>query len=382
MKRNYSFWELNAGVDTLPLSSQSLPHTTEVLIVGAGFSGSWLAYHLKSQNPKLPITIIERDFINLGASLRNAGFLSAGNISEWLEDSKELSWEETVNTLKARIEGINLIRQFAPTLAAAPYCGSVDADPLTEEKTDLLQKLNNELKKMQLDPFFETKKMCIGKITAERAFNRFDGEVNPHDLLSSLHAFLKIQEVQFIQNCIVKKIEKGVAVIEADGKEKNLSYQYAFICTNGFTKTLNSSTCVEPARGQIIVTSECETNTVKSLGFLRSGYDYFRFIGKRVLVGGGRLEYKKQEETDSLEPTSAIREYLINLAQEVIGHDKFTVDYHWAGTMGLRKGKHASISDLNTRVFIDSQTEEVAGFGGWGVTLTPLVTKNIAQRFL
>ncbi len=379
-KRNYSYWEISQGLTSPSQTNfENLIKKTEVLIVGAGFCGSWLAYFLKTQNPKLQITILERDFINLGASLRNAGFLSCGNISEWLEDSKEVSWEETILTLKARIDGINLIKELAPQLPSIRNCGSVDADPLTDEKILLMQRLNSSLSSLKIQPFFLKKNLVIGKEEKERAFNSFDSEVNPYELLQELHLRLKKLGVVFQGNCTVEEIGNGIATFTAVNEKRSMEYGYAFVCTNGFTKALNPKTNVEPARGQIIVTNPCETSTVKSLGFLRSGYDYFRFIGSRVLIGGGRLEYKKAEDTHSLEPTLEIKNYLIKLAQEVIGHDKFKVEYHWAGTMGLRKGKHASISDLNTRVFLDSKTEEVAGFGGWGVTLTPLVTKNLAS---
>ena len=124
------------------------------------------------------------------------------------------------------------------------------------------------------------------------------------------------------------------------------------------------------------MTSSCTTDTERCLGFLRSGYDYFRFIGDRILVGGGRLNFKAQENTDAMETSPELREYLTKLARQVVGHDRFTIDYHWSGIMGLRKGNHASASELKKPVRIDSVTEELAGFGGWGVTLTPVMTRH------
>ncbi len=381
--RTFSYWELACGIPTLARTEAFAKPVADldVLIVGAGFAGSWLAYFLKKKKPKLNILIVERDAFNLGASARNAGFLSCGNISEWLEDSKEFSWEETMATLRARIDGINIIRNEFGNSMPSHRCGSIDGDPLTDEKRDLIQKFNRELKEQGHDPIFEENEVTIGEATRLAAFNNFDGEVNPCELLLALHNQLAENGVKFSFECHADQLRDGEALMTRTGKSFSLKYHYAFVCTNAFTRHLAPKTAVIPVRGQILVTSPCQTPTTKSLGFFRSGYDYFRFIGDRVLVGGGRLSFKEQENTETLDVTPQIEGYLKQLAERVTGHANFTIDYHWSGIMGLRKGKHASISDLNQRVSLDDKTEEVAGFGGWGVTLTPYVMKRRAERW-
>jgi gamma-glutamylputrescine oxidase len=382
--RNYSYWEQIAGISSGVRSAvgSRLKERPDVLIVGAGFCGSWLAYFLVRRHPKLKIAIVERDFLNLGASVRNAGFLSCGNVSEWLADAQDFSWEETVRTLQARIEGIQIVKREFANEPSLFNCGSADLDPLTEEKRDLLEKLNAAVASFGIAPFFDTRTIAYGGSQRSVAFNHFDSEVDPCRLLLSLHRELDRAGVQFIWGANVLKLSKGEALVGIGGENETLYYGYAFACTNAFAKSLNGKSSVEPARGQILVTSACKTSTPRCLGFLRSGYDYFRFIGERVLVGGGRLQFKEQENTQVLEVTAGLKEYLRQLATDVIGHSDFTVDYHWSGIMGMRQGKHASITDLRTPLLIDSQTEELAGFGGWGVTLTPYVASERAKEWL
>ncbi len=51
-------------------------HTdTDVVIVGAGFTGLWTAYYLKQLQPQLRITILEARQVGYGASGRNGGWL-------------------------------------------------------------------------------------------------------------------------------------------------------------------------------------------------------------------------------------------------------------------------------------------------------------------
>lgn len=48
-----------------------------MVIIGAGFTGLWTAYFLKSLEPSLSIAIVEQRFAGYGASGRNAGIVSA-----------------------------------------------------------------------------------------------------------------------------------------------------------------------------------------------------------------------------------------------------------------------------------------------------------------
>ena len=49
--------------------------------------------------------------------------------------------------------------------------------------------------------------------------------------------------------------------------------------------------------------------------------------------------------------------------------------------MGLVGGKHPAIGSLLEVNAIDDKTEEIGGFGGWGVTLAPYVAAKRAEAF-
>jgi glycine/D-amino acid oxidase-like deaminating enzyme len=118
----------------------------------------------------------------------------------------------------------------------------------------------------------------------------------------------------------------------------------------------------------------------RPLGYLHQGYDYFRWLGDRLLIGGGRHRFGSEEnDTTSLTPTPVVREYLVGVARRVIGHADFDVAAHWAGIMGFPGGRHIGAAP---RQPVDGVTEAVAGFGGMGVALTPAVAEEIAGEFL
>src|SRR5512132_2183972 len=51
--------------------------STDLLIIGAGFTGLWTALLAKEENPARDVTILEAGEVATGASGRNGGFMDA-----------------------------------------------------------------------------------------------------------------------------------------------------------------------------------------------------------------------------------------------------------------------------------------------------------------
>src|SRR3954470_3328168 len=62
----------------MPQARDPLPgdRDADVCIVGAGYTGLWTAYYLKTLDPSLRVTVLEARFAGFGASGRNGGWLS------------------------------------------------------------------------------------------------------------------------------------------------------------------------------------------------------------------------------------------------------------------------------------------------------------------
>ncbi|TMF06653.1 MAG: FAD-dependent oxidoreductase [Chloroflexi bacterium] len=73
-----SWWlrEALAAESAAPCPPLSGDRTTDVVIVGGGFTGLWTAYWLTERNPHLGITVLEQDICGGGPSGRNGGFAS------------------------------------------------------------------------------------------------------------------------------------------------------------------------------------------------------------------------------------------------------------------------------------------------------------------
>jgi gamma-glutamylputrescine oxidase len=361
--RHSSYWE--SELPPRPVAGD-LPGKVDVLIVGAGFMGRWLA---RFMSPSRRVLVVERDGFSYGASTRNAGFLTCGQVSEMLQDARHAGTDAVIETFLQRREGIAIVRREFPGIDTP--CGSFDYDDLTTEKRELA-KLLNEAAGEQV---YSTRHCNFGGAAREAMFNAADGAVHPVRLLNMLRE--SATDAQFEFGVTARQVGGGKAVLETPGGTLEVAYGRAFICVNGFAVDLDPSTEVVPGRGQVIVTSALETETANALGYLNAGYDYFRFVDGRLLVGGGRDRFTAERGTRELEPTREVRDYLAGVAARIAGHEDFTVDYHWAGIMGFVGGEHLGGSP---RRALDDRTEVVAGFGGMGVALTPLHAKRLAEE--
>ena len=69
-------------LDGLPGSLEPRPPLSgdvqcDVCVVGAGFTGLWTAYYLKTLQPDLRVVVVEREIAGFGPSGRNGGWVSA-----------------------------------------------------------------------------------------------------------------------------------------------------------------------------------------------------------------------------------------------------------------------------------------------------------------
>jgi glycine/D-amino acid oxidase-like deaminating enzyme len=77
-----SFWLETCGDDLTPRPALDGSLEADVAILGAGYSGLWTAYYLKTLEPSLRVVIVEQEVAGFGASGRNGAWCAPGlNIS-------------------------------------------------------------------------------------------------------------------------------------------------------------------------------------------------------------------------------------------------------------------------------------------------------------
>ncbi|HSG79280.1 MAG TPA: FAD-binding oxidoreductase [Acidimicrobiia bacterium] len=90
-------------------------HEADVVIVGAGFTGLWCAYHLARLRPGLAITVVEATHVGFGASGRNGGWCHA----EYPLGREVLEADHGRDAARAHIDALRQSVRDVGSLAAA-----------------------------------------------------------------------------------------------------------------------------------------------------------------------------------------------------------------------------------------------------------------------
>jgi glycine/D-amino acid oxidase-like deaminating enzyme len=103
------------------------------------------------------------------------------------------------------------------------------------------------------------------------------------------------------------------------------------------------------------------------------GFYYFRNLGNRVLLGGARNKFLKEEETFAASTSAPVQEELEKFLKEIVLPGRsFTIDQRWSGTMGVGKEKKPIIKKINDHLFC------AVRLSGMGVALAPQIGKTVA----
>ncbi|MDX1333931.1 MAG: FAD-dependent oxidoreductase, partial [Robiginitalea sp.] len=122
------------------------------------------------------------------------------------------------------------------------------------------------------------------------------------------------------------------------------------LATNGFAASLGAL-AVKPARAQVLLTSPIKGLKVQGTFHMDAGYYYFRNVGDRLLLGGGRNLDPEGETTTAFGQTEVIQNRLETLLEEVILPGKqFRVAQGWSGIMGVGNQKKPILKKLSENV--------------------------------
>jgi gamma-glutamylputrescine oxidase len=369
---NLSFWE-----------KKWLTDSVDFLIVGAGIVGLSAAFHLKMKFPKAKIVVIDKGILPFSASSKNAGFACFGSPSEILDDLQNIPETDVWKTVEMRWKGlIELKKWLGEEQLDLQNLGSWDLMELSyqsEEIRDKMSVLNKEIHTItgQHDCFSEDK-TAISRFGFEQIdtcfYNKLEGQLDTSKLIRTA-----IQKVQNLDINIIRGVH--VESYITDEKEVNvqtnfgpLKTQNLILCTNGFSSEIDQELPVKPARAQVLITNEIHDLKIEGTFHIDRGYYYFRNVGKRLLIGGGRnINFKNEQTTDlavSEEIQTALEEKLHKI---VLPKTSFTIEQRWSGIMGVGSKKEPIIERLNDKVVVGIR------MGGMGVAIGTLVGQNLAD---
>ena len=131
---------------------------------------------------------------------------------------------------------------------------------------------------------------------------------------------------------------------------------------------------LEPGRGQVLITKPIPNLNLQGSFHYHRGYQYFRPIDNRILLGGGRQLDKLGETSLSFEPNDIILDQLKDDLQNLILPGiEVVVDSNWAGIMAFGKSKNPIVKKVSDNVFV------AARLGGMGIAIGAGVADDLIK---
>ena len=367
---NLSYWELKNWFTTV-----------DYTIVGSGIVGLHAALRLRERFPDSKILVLEKGMLPQGSSTKNAGFACFGSISEITDDLRTHSEEEVVQLIQKRWHGLQLLRKRLgdATIDFKPYGGyELFLKEDEDGYNDCVRKLPfiNEI----LKPLFKTDvfakqidRFGFAGIQEYLIYNPFEAQIDTGNMMQALMRNAVSENILILnQQIVTGYLDQGNEVEVALGNFTFKTKKMLF-ATNGFANELTKG-AVHPARAQVLITEPIENLDIKGTFHLDKGYYYFRNIGDRILLGGGRNLDFDTENTSEFGQTEIIQKKLEQLLKEVIlPNQNFQIAHRWSGIMGIGNSKNPIVTQLSNNVYCGVR------LGGMGVAIGSLIGTELAD---
>lgn len=370
----FSWWEkVTWGADT------------DVLIIGAGIVGLSTALSVRERRPTARVLVLDKGNLPDGASTRNAGFACFGSLSELLEDSGRMDRNHLESLVEMRWRGLELLRRrVGDAVMGFEPCGGYELFRPSDagvyaQCLAILPEWNAFIQRtFGLSDCYSAQDDRIpgfGFSGIEHLlWNRGEGAIHTGHTMRSLLSRCQAQGIQVLFGTPVTQIvqeSRGASVITERHVFRTGS---AIVTTNGFARQLLPELEVMPARAQVLVTAPIPGLPVYGTFHYDAGYYYFRHLGDRILLGGGRNLNVSGETTYQQGLTDQIQDALETLLRQVIlpGHS-VNIDYRWSGIMGIGPEKTPIVQRLSPDILC------AVRMGGMGVAIGSLVGEQAAE---
>jgi len=367
---NLSYWEIRSWLSDL-----------DFCIVGSGITGLSCALELQRLQPGARILLLERGTFPQGASTKNAGFACFGSLTEILEDLKSHSEEEVQQLVAWRYSGINLLRARLgdDALDFRQYGGYEifleQEQAFQEAVLGEMDRVNSLLKPVFGRLPFELRGNDFGlaRTLPRLVCNPMEGQIDTGRAMHALLDRVRQNPIQILNGVRLLGYEDEGSGVHIRTDQFECRAKRLLLATNGFAAP-QTGLEVLPARAQVLVTAPIPGLRLRGSFHMEAGYYYFRNVGERVLLGGGRNLDKAGETTEAFGQTPLIQERLEQLLREVIlPGAEARIEYRWSGIMGVGPQKKPLLQRLSPNVSCGVR------LGGMGVAIGSHVGAELAQ---
>ena len=299
--KHFPFW-LDDPARPTPEPALTKHVSTDLLIIGAGFTGLWTALLAKEQDPSRAVVILEAGETAGGASGRNGGFVDASithglhnGLARWPSEFSRLlalglaNLDQIEATIKRLDIECDFLRAGDIGMASEPY----QVEGLKAE-IELAAHFNIEFEFYDCDRVQEIVKSPL--FIAGLNYPNHAALVNPAQLAWGLRKACLDMDVQIYENSAVTKLIEEKQYLIAHTPHGSVRAARVALATNAFPPLLKRlSYYVVPVYDYVLVTEPLTTAQRGSIGWLgREGisdasrqFHYTRTTADgRILWGG------------------------------------------------------------------------------------------------
>ena len=370
---NLSYWEKSTYLENI-----------DFLIIGSGIVGLSTAIFLKKKNKNYKVLVIDRGYLPTGASTKNAGFTCFGSPTELFDDLQNMNELTVWDTFSHRYTGLNTLFELVQKDKIA-YRECKSWDIISSKKNnditkDFIEYINHKAYEITgVKEIYHEDKLISTKFGFEGIntsyCNKLEGAIHTGKMIQELYKKAILNDVNVLFGMNAEKLDHSAQENIIETQFGEIKAKNTIIATNGFAKKWIKDDIL-PARAQVIITNEIPDLKINGTFHYEKGYYYFRNVGNRVLLGGGRNLDFKGETTEEFGSSEQIRLKLLELLKNVIlPKHTYEIQDSWSGIMGVGKSKSPIIKKINNNTAIGVR------MGGMGVAIGAQVGKKLADLF-
>ena len=293
--------------------------------------------------------VLERDGIASAASGRNAGFILAGVVENYVAACRRFGDDVARRVWRVTVTNRALIRDAAERHGIECDLAWNGSEQLAGDDEEW-QEIRDSAPALRRDG------VRIRPDEAERRMvHEEDGEMHPVRFVRGLADAAEQLGARFHEGTAATRV-RADTVSTTRG---NVRAGAVVSCTNAFTRHLIAGARIEPVRGQMLATAPIAARVFPRPVYAHRGFRYWRQARDgRVLVGGWRNTASDVEVGEDARPTEGIQRHLDAFLVE--RGVRAPVTHRWAGIMGF---SHDGLPYIGKR---SSGDYMLAGFTGHG----------------
>lgn len=393
-----SFWYRDIGLpERRPALSGDADY--DVCVVGAGYTGLWTAYYLKSAQPDLRVAVLEREFAGYGASGRNGGWLSAEFAGSRERYADSYGKGAMIALQRAMMDSVDEV-------VSAAAAAEIDADivkggmRLVATNPAQAQRLRDEVDYLQewgywpddvyvLDADREPRLRVDGALA--EAFCPHAARIQPAKLAVGLARAVEALGVDIFEDTAVTELRPGSAAARPAAVTERgvVRADHVVRATEGFTANLHgrrrewlpvssSMIATEPLGAKLWEEIGWEGREV--LGDAAHTYVYAqRTEDGRIAIGGRGTpqRFGPGHDTDGTTQPQAIAELWRSLTRMFPAVADVPVAHAWSGVLGVPRDRCPSV-----HLDRHSGLGWAGGYAGSGVAASNLAGRTLRDLVL